>query len=499
MNKVIAMAHDNLIEAQVRATYHSNKGHRKEIPYDVGPLVYLSTKNLSLPKGCARKPAPKFIGPFKVLSAAPDMSNYTLDLPQELVRWRIHPTFDSLLLRAHETNDNILFPSGEVQRFYDFSMPDNQEWSRDGGITHQGGRQTSAHQLFALPATSSDTHAAPTCLNSWTYQDACNHAKPDDLASKNILWSCQLSVKRTTAFHNRVWVPGLDWPIPPDPQYPCAPPPIRSLPRPPIDTRGLYESCKYDEYYTMPCHLPGFAETRSQPAPSPRGPFSLSRGQELNPYPGQSTEFRGPVVDHESQLLRDGQWFVPRAPYRTGVPSSQHTSSTPLDRCADYIPLTEPRHHRREAPHGHDVDRPNARGEHYDQRPQPSSEHELRERALRSKLVHSSVTATHVVPLVENAAMNTEGYPIFPLSAPSNDDESDYGGSDADASGEEGDRARKDITNKERIRLEDARLNRSTRPTPDELPFPPVTAGLWGRLRFDSVERAKLIIQWWRV
>ncbi|KAF8143382.1 hypothetical protein K438DRAFT_1783785 [Mycena galopus ATCC 62051] len=109
-----------------------------------------------------------------------------------------------------------------------------------------------------------------------------------------------------------------------------------------------------------------------------------------------------------------------------------------------------------------------------------------------------SIAVMCPVPLVDNAAVDAEGYPVFPLSAPTDDDASDYGGSEADDSGSDGARARQDIMNKERARLEDAHGNRGARPTPAELLLPPVAAGIWGSLRFDSVERAKLLTQWWR-
>jgi hypothetical protein len=131
----ITIAHDAIIEARVRSTYQSNKHRGEEMPYEEGALVYLSTKNLNLPKGRARKLAPKFIGPFKILRSHPDTSNYTLALSEDLVRRGNHPTFHSSLLRAHEPNDELIFPSREANRFYDFGMPDNQEWLVDEIVT----------------------------------------------------------------------------------------------------------------------------------------------------------------------------------------------------------------------------------------------------------------------------------------------------------------------------------------------------------------------------
>ena len=54
----LLMALDAIIESCVIQTHHANK--RKASPtLDVGELVYLSTKNLTLPKGRARKLSPR--------------------------------------------------------------------------------------------------------------------------------------------------------------------------------------------------------------------------------------------------------------------------------------------------------------------------------------------------------------------------------------------------------------------------------------------------------
>ena len=80
----LGMAHDAIIETQVNQTRQSNKRRKEEIPFAVGDKVYLSTKNLNLPKSRARKLMPKYIGPYKVTKSHPEISRYTLDLPQEL-------------------------------------------------------------------------------------------------------------------------------------------------------------------------------------------------------------------------------------------------------------------------------------------------------------------------------------------------------------------------------------------------------------------------------
>jgi hypothetical protein len=133
----LEMAHDAIIEARVSATYHANK-HRSDEPlFKIGDSVYLSTVNLNLPKRRARKLAPKYIGPFRILEAFPDTSNYVLELSPELVARRIHPKFHVSLLRPFEPNDESVFPSREAKHFYDFGMPDDDEWLVDEIIGHR--------------------------------------------------------------------------------------------------------------------------------------------------------------------------------------------------------------------------------------------------------------------------------------------------------------------------------------------------------------------------
>ena len=134
----LEQAHDALIEARVNSTYQANKRRSGDAPvFETGELVYLSTANLSLPKGRARKLAPKYVGPFPVLEAHPDTGTYLLDIPEDLRRRRVHPMFNVSLLKPHEPNDELLFPAREVKRFYDFGMPDDLEWQVDEIVGHR--------------------------------------------------------------------------------------------------------------------------------------------------------------------------------------------------------------------------------------------------------------------------------------------------------------------------------------------------------------------------
>ncbi|KAJ7281692.1 hypothetical protein C8J57DRAFT_1500380 [Mycena rebaudengoi] len=71
-----------------------------------------------------------------VTKSFPESSSYELDLPEELRCRRIHAHFHASLLREHQQNDLDIFPSREVGRFYDFGMPDDEEWLVENILEH---------------------------------------------------------------------------------------------------------------------------------------------------------------------------------------------------------------------------------------------------------------------------------------------------------------------------------------------------------------------------
>jgi hypothetical protein len=136
----LEMAHDAIIESRVRQTHQANKKRKAETPFAVGDKVYLSTENIALPKGRARKLMPKFIGPYKVTKSHPNESRYTLDLPSELKARRIHPTFHVTRLRHYIRNDDRVFPKREVRAYYNFGDAEDNEWLVDEILAHQWNR-----------------------------------------------------------------------------------------------------------------------------------------------------------------------------------------------------------------------------------------------------------------------------------------------------------------------------------------------------------------------
>src|SRR6202023_1697852 len=113
-------AHDAIIEARVFQTNRTNARRQREPEIMEGLLVYLSTKNLNLPKGRARKLCPKFVGPWKVMKARQDASTYELELPTALRDRRIHPVFHVSLLHPYNASDDALFPNRLQPEPYDF-------------------------------------------------------------------------------------------------------------------------------------------------------------------------------------------------------------------------------------------------------------------------------------------------------------------------------------------------------------------------------------------
>ena len=135
-------AHDHIIASRVAQTHHANSSRRaentQETPdFQKGGLAYLSTANLSLPKGRARKLMPKFIGPYRIAQADPASSTYTLDLPPDLRARGVHPKFHVSRLRRHEPNDSTLFPDRSVEVFYDFGQDPDDELLVNDIVAHE--------------------------------------------------------------------------------------------------------------------------------------------------------------------------------------------------------------------------------------------------------------------------------------------------------------------------------------------------------------------------
>jgi transposase InsO family protein len=112
MKDAILTAHDAILSTCVKRTHLTNN-HCKEAPFVTGDLVYLSTANLTLPKGQARKLALKFIGLYKILDEYKN-NTFWLDLPAELKQRGLHLSFHVNLLWVHVPNDDRQFPGWQL-------------------------------------------------------------------------------------------------------------------------------------------------------------------------------------------------------------------------------------------------------------------------------------------------------------------------------------------------------------------------------------------------
>jgi hypothetical protein len=132
----LQLAYDALIEGRVSQTTQANRRRRPEPKMRAGDQVYLSTANLSLPKGRASKLLPRYVGPYTILEADPSVSRYKLDLPAALTARKIHPVFHVSLLRPYYPNDPELFPRRDSQHEFDFGLPDDREWLVEEVTSH---------------------------------------------------------------------------------------------------------------------------------------------------------------------------------------------------------------------------------------------------------------------------------------------------------------------------------------------------------------------------
>ncbi|KAG6823875.1 hypothetical protein H0H92_008775, partial [Tricholoma furcatifolium] len=87
--------------------------------------------------GRAQKLCPKWVGPYKIETAQPEVSKYTLELPQALKERRLFPSFHVSKLRPYHPTDDTMFPNRVTPEPYDFGAADDQEWFVDEIIGHR--------------------------------------------------------------------------------------------------------------------------------------------------------------------------------------------------------------------------------------------------------------------------------------------------------------------------------------------------------------------------
>ena len=94
-------------------------------PFELNNLVYVSTKNMNLPRQQARKLVLKYIRLYRIIRNTKNKA-FELNLPLEIKNHNIHPVFYALLLWIHVLNNNRLFSRKEVGQVTGLSN-ENQE------------------------------------------------------------------------------------------------------------------------------------------------------------------------------------------------------------------------------------------------------------------------------------------------------------------------------------------------------------------------------------
>jgi hypothetical protein len=151
--------------------FHANRKHHGSKIYVVDDHIYLSTQNLTLPKGRARKLVPRYIGPYRVTKAHNKASTATLKLPEDLKNRRVSPTFHTSLVRRYIANNNDLFPKREAKSLYEFGAHNDEEWLVDEIIAHR--RINSKELEFQVRWTLGDVTWEP--MSAWKDLEALDN------------------------------------------------------------------------------------------------------------------------------------------------------------------------------------------------------------------------------------------------------------------------------------------------------------------------------------
>ena len=120
-------ATDTILAAQVRQTVHANR-HRQDDPehFDVGSKVYLSTKELRIPEGYARKFVPRFMGPYKITRAFRETSRTP---PSTFPFNSLGSTIDSMPLAFAPTTPTTTLSSPPALSLNHLRLTSRVSWS----------------------------------------------------------------------------------------------------------------------------------------------------------------------------------------------------------------------------------------------------------------------------------------------------------------------------------------------------------------------------------
>jgi hypothetical protein len=105
------------------------------VPFTVGDLVYVSTKNITFEKGLARKLIPRYLGPYLVVHDFKNQS-FQIAISPNLKQRGVHDVFHASLLRLHVPNDDRLFPGRADSQLAATSDEPEPEWAVERLVSH---------------------------------------------------------------------------------------------------------------------------------------------------------------------------------------------------------------------------------------------------------------------------------------------------------------------------------------------------------------------------
>ena len=105
LQAAVEQAKEAWASAQQRQSQYANQ-RRREVNYQVGDSLLLSTKNIRLKSPGARKLLPKWIGPYKVCKIINPVA-YQMELPSTL---KIHDVFHVSLLHPYKSDGTVQPP-----------------------------------------------------------------------------------------------------------------------------------------------------------------------------------------------------------------------------------------------------------------------------------------------------------------------------------------------------------------------------------------------------
>jgi hypothetical protein len=130
------IAHDAIIASRTNSVGQANKG-RQEASFRVGDLVYIHTKNFSIPTGKARKLCPKYVGPYKIELIVKEGATYKVELPPEMRKRGIRPVFHASLLKPHKPDEDRRFPGRSYPQVVSL-QGEEDDWAVSHVADHQG-------------------------------------------------------------------------------------------------------------------------------------------------------------------------------------------------------------------------------------------------------------------------------------------------------------------------------------------------------------------------